>query len=240
MEKQCHGHAIKLDSYKKSEKVLIICYIRKIELVLTPEEEVRQWLLKFLYEYSDIDTNFFVTRVEYQHLDIAFYKKSPIDDFQPSLAPFIIIETKRDHTNLLQFENQIKRYLNINNCKIGFLFHSQAIYLLSEFNNFRSVKTDINELLNHLELTNVNFSDDCLLFENASNGDFECFKQLAQKYGNNSEVAFIVKGESAPIIGFLFQFSNDYILFDYCGVKATNKKPKILIGSFLKLKYIKE
>jgi hypothetical protein len=240
MEKQCHGHIISLNSYNKAEQILTSCYIRKIELVLTPEEEVRQALLKFIYEHSNIDTSLFITRVEYQHLDIAFYNKIPLDGFQPSLAPFIIIETKRDNTNLLQFENQIKRYLKINNCKIGFLFNSQSIYLLSDTNKYSSIKIDINELLDHFKLSHVTFTDDCFLFENARNGDFECFKQLAKKYGENSKIAFLIKGSPAPIVGFLFDFSSDYIFFDICGVKASAKKHKILINSFLKLKYIKE
>ncbi|MGZ6518820.1 MAG: hypothetical protein ACXVED_14630 [Bacteroidia bacterium] len=240
MQKQCHGHIIDLKSYNKGEQTLTCCYIRKIELVLTPEEEVRQALLKFIYEHSNINTTLFITRVEYQHLDIAFYSKTPFDDFQPSLAPFIIVETKRDHVNLLDFGSQIKRYLKINNCRTGFLFHSHSIYLLSEINGHIPVKIDINEFLAKFELSHVNFTDDCLLFEKARNGDFECFKQLAKKYGKNSKIAFITKDSIAPIVGFLFDFSNDYIFFDYCGVKATAKKPKISINKFLKLKYIKE
>jgi len=239
MERQCHGHIISLDSYNKAEQILTFCYIRKIELVLTPEEEVRQALLKFIYEHSNIDTSLFITRVEFKNLDIAFYNKTPFEDFQPSLAPFIIIETKRDHTNLLQFENQIKGYLKINNCKIGFLFDSKAIYLLSEINKYSPIKININELLKQIESSYVNFTEDCFLFENARNGDFECFKQLAKKYGSNSKITFIIKGSPAPIVGFLFDFSRDYIFFDICGSKSTKNKTKISINSFLKLKYIK-
>jgi hypothetical protein len=240
MEKQCHGHIIDLDCYNKAEKIIISCYIRKIELVLTPEEEVRQALLKFIYEHSNIDTSLFITRVEYQYLDIAFYNKMSFDDFQPSLDPFIIIETKRDHVNLLQFESQIKRYLKINNCEFGFLFHSQLIYVLSAKNNYSPMAIDINGLLKRLELSYINFADDCVLFENARNGDFDCFKLLANKYGKNSKIAFMTKRSLAPIIGFLFDFSNEYMFFDLCGVKATAKKHKILINDFLRLKNIKE
>jgi hypothetical protein len=240
MEKQCHGYIIYLDSYNKSEQILISCYIRKTELVLTPEEEVRQALLKFIYEYSNIDTSMFITRVEYQYLDIAFYNKIPLDGFQPSLAPFIIIETKRDHTNLLQFESQIKRYLKINNCKIGFLFHSQSIYLLSDKNIYTPIKIDINEFSKQLKMSHENFNDDCLLFENARNGIFECFKQLANKYGGSSKITFTIKGSPAPIVGFLFDFSDENIFFDICGGKSTKKKHKISVSSFLKLKSIKE
>lgn len=239
MQKQFHGYTIDLDIYDKDASTLIPCYIRKKDLVLTPEEEVRQALLKFIYEFSDIDTSLFITFVEYRNLDVAFSTKFPSDDFQPVLDHFIIIETKNDLINLINFENQIKKYLKLHNCKIGFLLHSHLIYLLSDENKYTPTKIDINDFSKQFKLSHVSFQDDYLLFENARNGDFDCFKQLARKYGGSNKISFVTKDHPSPIAGFLFNFIDDYIFFDICGVKATSRKHKIVNNNFLKLESIK-
>jgi len=239
MLKNFHGLEIELNEHTKNNSNFIFCYVRGTEILLIPEEEVRQTILKVVYEHLEIQTDLFISRVEFQNLDIAFYLKSPIPDFQPSQPPFLIIEVKRDFLPVLNFQQQLLDYLTINKCSQGLLMNSQYIYLFSKDLNFKPKQVNLKDISNIFNGTEFHLTADLQDFENAKFGDIDSFKRLTLKYGKTSKVTFLSAESPAPITAFWFEFKQDYILFDICGIKSTSKKHKIKANDFLKLLSIK-
>lgn len=240
MIKKCHGLDIELECSLKTNTNCISCHVRNIEIPLTPEEEVRQAVLKAIFNHMNIDMQQFITRVEFQCLDIAFYYRYPITNFQPSQYPFLIIETKRDFTNLLNHVSQITKYLELNYCPIGLLLTSQVIFKLSKETNYDPIKIQFKDVCAIFCNKKFTVHEDVTDFQNAVNGDIDAFKRLTLKFSQNSRIKFLCYDYEAPITAFLFDFKQDHILFDICGAKARAKKHKIKLESFVKLISITE
>ncbi len=239
MIKKFHEIDISLDDYVKNGLPFIKCYIRKIEVLLTPEEEVRQAFLKAVYENLDFDMEKFTTLVEFQNLDIAFYYNYNNENFQPKKHPFLIVETKRDYTNLHNHKNQIINYLKLNFCKKGLLLTSNTIYLLTCTTDYQPQRVRIKSVKLIFNEIEPNIKTDIEHFNNAEKGVFDDFMYLSRKF-NTSKIRFLCTDYSAPITAFLFIFDHEHILFDICGATSKKKKHKIKISSFLRLVSINE
>lgn len=238
MIKNFHENSISLDDYLKDGTKYIDCYIRNKTILFDPEEEVRQAFLKFIYESSGLDMTSFIAKIEFQNLDIAFYYKYGNKNFQPIQHPILIIETKKDGTNLLNCKDQIVKYLKLNFCQKGLLITSKTIYFLNSATGYNPQRIGINyikQLFNEIEL---NIKNDIEYFNSAEKGVFDDFMYLAKKY-NTSNIIFLCTDFSAPITAFLFCFDDKYILYDVCGATSKKKKHKIKISSFLRLVSIK-
>ncbi|MDG4551423.1 MAG: hypothetical protein P9F19_18395 [Candidatus Contendobacter sp.] len=239
MIKRCHEIDVSLNDFVKDGSTFIKCYIRNADILLTPEEQVRQAILKVIYENLDLNTNFFITRVEFQNLDIAFYYNYQDKYFQPTQSPFLIIETKRDGTNLHVCKNQIINYLELNNCLNGLLLTCQTIYYLSSVSDYKLERIGLNGIKSIFNKMEPNLFFDIKRFNNARDGSIDDFKYLATKF-NTSKVTFLCVDYSAPITAFLFLFKQDYIFYDICGVAAGIKKKRIKANNFLRLISISE
>lgn len=240
MIKKFHDIDISLNDYIKDRLLFIKCYIRKIEILLTPEEEVRQAFLKAVHENLYLDVEKFTTRVEFQNLDIAFYYNYNNIDFQPTQNPFLIVETKRDYTTLLNHKNQIVNYLKLNFCETGFLLTSNTIYLVKYITtDYQHQRVGIESVKKIFNEKKPNIEKDIEHFNNAKKGIVDDFIYLSKKF-NTSKITFLCADYSAPITAFLFFFDHEHILFDICGATSRKKKHKIKINSFLRLISINE
>ena len=238
MKIKCLDKLIEILDYEIDNVIYTDCLIRKRRLVLLPEEEARQAFISYLQKYTNINSSNYVIKVEYKNLDIAVYNKYDLDDFQPYQSPILIIELKRKSLNVIDFEHQLFGYLELNYCDIGILTNCQQAYIYSKNNNFK------RKLLPHYELKRLllsdnNLEEDTIYFESAKNGDIDSFLFLIDKYGQSCRITFQCSDYNVPIETFLLSHSNNYILFDFCGLKSKRKRPKVNKNNFIKLISIK-
>ena len=231
----CLDRPIEIYEYLIDNVSYIDCVIRKKRVVLYPEEKVRQAFILYLLKFTNINTDNYTIKVEYQNLDIVIYKKHKIKDFQPSHSPILIIELKSQNVDVLNFEHQLLNYLNLGSCDNGILSNCKQLYLYSKSNGFRKkhiTLCELDKLLIHDEM-----DEDINLFESARNGDIDSFLELIEKYGksNTNTITFQCSDYKVPIETFLVSYSMDYIFFDFCGVKSKRKQPKIKKNAFIKL-----
>ncbi len=83
----CFGKSIEIKDYDIDGYKYVDCVIRKQRLLLLPEEKVRQAILLFLINYTEIKQNKYIFKVEHNNLDIAIYHKNIMADFQPTCSP---------------------------------------------------------------------------------------------------------------------------------------------------------
>ena len=133
----CLDRPIEIYEYLIDNVSYIDCVIRKKRVVLYPEEKVRQAFILYLLKFTNINTDNYTIKVEYQNLDIVIYKKHKIKDFQPSHSPILIIELKSQNVDVLNFEHQLLNYLNLGSCDNGILSNCKQLYLYSKSNGFR-------------------------------------------------------------------------------------------------------
>lgn len=229
----CFGKLIEIKDYDIDGSKYVDCVIRKQRLLLLPEEKVRQAILLFLINYTEIKQNKYIFKVEHNNLDIAIYHKNIMADFQPTCSPLLIIEVKRKQEDVLKYESQLLNYLELNDCTEGILANCQQIYLYSKNNRFK--KKFINLSMLNGYFANSQFDDeDIKFFKLARQGDIESFLLLVNKYGQNNRIRFICSNYNIPIDVFLVSQVNNYILFDFCGVYK-KKQTKIHKNNFVKL-----
>lgn len=106
----CLDRPIEIYEYLIDNVSYIDCVIRKKRVVLYPEEKVRQAFILYLLSFTNINTDNYTIKVEYQNLDIVIYKKHKIKDFQPAHSPILIIELKSQNVDVLNFEHQLLNY----------------------------------------------------------------------------------------------------------------------------------
>jgi len=241
MLRNCFAHSINLETYPSDEGYFYSkCLIRGRTIVLTPEEEVRQSVLFYFLKYSSIDVKNFIIRVEHQNLDIAFYLKFPDENFQPSQNPIIIFELKRDETNIEEHQLQLITYMNRFNCDHGVLTDSNQIIYINR-SNLNPIKFDsITELEKLIAQFPLYLEQDLQDFYQANNGNFSCFKKLAEKYGRSSKFMLLCKEYNSPIECFCFRIIDKYVLFDFCGIRSKRKQNKFTEENFVQLLSIKE
>lgn len=236
MIKNCHNYQIDINTFIKNNKNYVICFVRQKEIILRPEEEVRQALLIYFNCYTSIFDNFYDVKVEHKNLDIVVYHRFSNQNFNPAIAPIIIIELKKDRTNLEQHQLQILQYLKTELCENGLIFNCKSIFHFSKKNDFKKEKIKIEEIEGLIDKSDNSIKNDEIAFKNATNGDVECFILLAKNYSRTNNIEFRCIDYTAPIKAFWFDFFEDYIIFSICGF---DMKIKIKKENFIKLIAIK-
>ena len=230
MRRLCESFFKRLEIYEKTYSQYTKCLIREKEIILTgrPEEKVRQALLYFLVQQSGLFPNIVNVQVEYNDLDIAIYKAIENHDFQPFQPPLMIIEVKREEENLLNHENQIRRYLKESCSKMGLLFNcNQIIAYQKEDSGFTrkylDCITDIPPLI--WQSCNQQKSD-ISKFEKAKKGSWDSFIYLIDKYGKRSTNKILFKLESMPepLVGCFFSYSENNVYYDVYGIYSRKQK----------------
>lgn len=243
MNINCHGEEVKLLTYPFNGSLKTKCLIRGINLLLTPEEKVRQ---AFLQRFIDLGLmEDYIFKVEHKSFDIAIYQKSNIKDFNPYNPPLLIIEVKKNkNIKVLNYLTQIKGYLSTANTKLGLLGNCKELYVI---NYKTSIKkkfefTYIAKILEN-EVKNRTIEQDIEMFKLAQNGDFRAFEWLTNKYDLESIFKFSIKEHSQYIIheGFLFEEKGSNIMFNNRGVsvRKNGRRPRFNKNSFIKLLSIK-
>jgi hypothetical protein len=233
MQTYCFDIPIIVDDYLVDQATCTDCLIRKKRIVLYPEEIVRQSFLRYLLDILNLDTTKYSIKVEYRNLDIVIYRNHLLKDFQPATEPVLIVELKNEYVDVLGYEQQLINYLSINFCENGVLSNCKQLFLYSKQNNFKRRALKICELLCLFE--DQNWGEDVLLFESAKQGELFSFLELIDKFGQSNVFTFQCSDYGAPIQAFLLNHSDEFVFFDFCGVKSKRKKPKIRKGSFIKL-----
>lgn len=239
MNINCHGEEVKLITYPSNESLKTKCLIRGINLLLTPEEKVRQ---AFLQRFIDLGLmKDYLFKVEHKSFDIAIYQKSNVKDFNPYNPPLLIIEVKKNaNTSVLDSLDQIKKYLSTANAKLGLLGNCKELYVIKSKKgiNEKFEFKDITEILD-TEVKNRIIEQDIEMFKLAQNGNFRAFEWLTNKYDLESIFKFSVNEYSQTIIheGFLFEEKGSNIMFNNKGVsvRKNGRRPRFNKNSFIQL-----
>ena len=213
-----------LDIYDRDFIQYTKCLCRGVEILISnkPEEKVRQALLYFLINKSSLFPDLIDIKVEYNHLDLAIYKKINNDDFNPIQYPSVIIEVKREEENLLNHQNQLHGYLREQRSSVGILFNGHNVIVIDKLNesDFKKSHLDSMEdipsiIVRGLHQERQNLSE----FESARNGSLDSFISLAKKYGKygTHKFVFALKNETVPISGCFFRCNQDKIHYDIYG-----------------------
>lgn len=241
MDKICHGYISQLPVEDIGGVKQTKCLIRGRNIVLTPEEEVRQAYLHYLLNHSKIDQSLFRIRVEFQSLDIAIYPKYQYSMFSPYTNPSLIVEVKRDGVDLQRHKSQLFRYLDRHSCPKGVLFNCASVHLYTkEGKSYRNESIKIEQLDEIIHADMVLNQSEIEDFKKAEVGDIDCFIRLVEKYGNASRVSFECRTYGIVTSAFWFQVANDHILFDIQGVRAKKKRPRFHVKDFIRLINISE
>lgn len=243
MNINCHGEEINLKIYPFNGSLKTKCLVRKIDILLTPEEKVRQ---AFLQRFIDLGlTKDYLFRVEHKSFDIAIYQKSNIKDFNPYNPPLLIIEVKRNGISVLGFLYQIKKYLKTANTRLGLLGNCKELYIVNSKigTNEKFEFTYIIKTLEN-EVKNRTIEKDIEMFKLAQNGKFEAFEWLTNKYDLESIFRFMVVeySQNKTHEGFLFEEEKgNIIMFNNKGVsvRKNKRRPRFNKNSFVKLLSIK-
>jgi hypothetical protein len=222
----------KLNIYERNYTQYTKCLCRGIELLISnkPEEKIRQIFLCFLIYRSGLFPNLINLKVEYNNLDIAIYRNIDSETFRPFQPPAAIIEVKREKENLLNYANQLLRYLNEQRSPIGILFNGNDVIFFKKDDKengfsrvFLNSIEDISSVI--LEATHQ-VNDDYLEFRNARDGDVNSFVYLIKKYGKHTlhKFSFVLKSDYTPIVGCCFSCDQDCIYYDLYGKYSRKKR----------------
>jgi hypothetical protein len=240
MIRRCFRYEVDLNVHKVDGYKFSKCLIRNKEVILTPEEEVRQSVLFYLIYYSSIDLKKFLIRVESQSLDIAFYLKQMNAQFQPYQYPKMIFELKRDQSNLPDYVNQLKNYMVRLKCNHGILTDSNEILYVSQQNGFLCKSSSITEVEQLLSSFDSNLEEDLQSFFLAQMGDYESLKLLVHKYGKTSKFTLLTKDFSPPIQCIYLRQKGEQVFYDISDHKAKKKQFVLDRNRFIKLLSINE
>jgi len=231
-----------LDIYDRDFIQYTKCLYRSVEILISnkPEEKVRQALLYFLINRSSLFPDLIDIKVEYNHLDIAIYKKSSNDDFNPIQYPSVIIEIKREEENLLNHQNQLQRYLREMRSSIGILFNGREVIVINKLSesDFQKSYLDSMEdipsvILEGLRQERQNLSE----FESARDGNIDSFISLAKRYGKYGTHKFVFALKNKPVLisGCFFRHDQDEIYYDVYGKYSRKKSFSFNHSEFSKL-----
>jgi hypothetical protein len=213
MDRLCREILGQLNIYERNYTQYTKCLCREIELIISnkPEEKIRQILLYFLMNKSDLFPNLINLKVEYSNLDIAIYKKLESENFRPWQSPIAIIEVKREGESLLSHENQLRRYLEEQRSSLGILFNGKELVIITKSckeacfskDYLESIKDIPGILREALHQENNDLSE----FEKARNGDVNSFVYLIEKYGKYAlhKFTFVLKDSDNLIVGCCFK-----------------------------------
>ena len=236
------------DTQLSVDGTAIECVIRRIPLVVRPEELVRQSLLNFLIGHCDqLPAEKICIKVEYESMDIAVYIKPTDKAFSPDLPPILIIETKSKCVKPLDSdvnERQLKNYLRLKGCKVGLLFNCESgfIYELSNEVFSKTMLIDLQEIIlmigrEHNRQEQI-ISGQYIDFQLARQGDTDSFKRLIECYGKNtnSTIKFVYEQNKipVPVSAFLFKVEGDIIYFRTRGI-YTRKSQTLSVKDFRQL-----
>ncbi|PSB31984.1 type I restriction enzyme HsdR N-terminal domain-containing protein [Chlorogloea sp. CCALA 695] len=223
----------KLDIYPKNNQKYTRCLIRKTEIALNgrPEELVRQMFIHYLIKESGLLANKINIKIESNNHDIEIYRRERNHNFKPHQAPLIIVEVKRENTNLPNHYPQIKRYLKNARCNLGILYNYHQIILftkiVNELDNFEDKHLRNFQDVENLILTEGNDIDSNLVeFEKAENGNFESFTYLVKKYGKytTNTIVFKLKNQQLKTKGAFFNVQGNKVYYDPCGQFADKQQ----------------
>lgn len=230
---ECFDKKIEIEEYSVDGTIYTNCLVRNKEVILFPEEKIRQAFLLYLFNSIRLHQNDFVVKCEHKTLDIAIYRKNSHNLFQPFNSPILIVELKRKSVDLIHYEDQLLDYLDMHFCDTGILCNCKNVYIYSEKNNFKRTKSNIVEVTKLLR--SIESDVDLKLFEAATKGDLDSFLDLIQKYGRSNKFCFVCSGFNTPIEVFMLSHSSDFIFFDFCGLRSRKKQPRIDKRNFVKL-----
>ena len=230
---ECFDRKIEIEEYSVEGTIYTNCLVRNKEVILFPEEKIRQAFLLYLFSSISSYRKDFIIKCEYKTLDIAIYRKNGNEQFQPFNSPILIVELKRKSAYLINHENQLLNYLDIHFCDTGILCNCKDMYICSKENNFKRRKTNILAVTQLLR--NKESALDLKLFESATKGDLDSFLELIQKYGRSNKFRFVCSGFNTPIEAFMLSLSSNYIIFDFCGLRSRNKQPRTDKRNFIRL-----
>ena len=225
MHIECFGESIEIADYEIDGRKYVDCLIRKQNILLLPEEKIRQAILIYLINYTKITEENYTFKVEYRNLDIAIYHKNKSENFQPACSPILIIEVKRANENLSKHESQILNYLELNSCFDGLLTNCQQTFLYSIKYQFKKRSFNINQLDDYFDKCKPD--NDLEYFNSATHGDTESFIFLIHKYGQTCKFEFLCTNYETPINTFLVSQRSEFIFFDFCGI-SKKKQTKII------------
>lgn len=228
----CFDKSIEINDYDIGDRKYIDCIIRKQRILLLPEEKVRQSILLFLINYTEINLYNYDFKVEHNNLDIAIYHKNKLDNFKPTCSPILIIEVKRKNENLSNHESQILNYLELTSCIDGILTNCQQTYLYSIKYQYKKRSFNLMSLNDYFEKCKAD--DDIKYFESATHGDIDSFIFLVHKYGQTCKIKFQCTDYTTPINTFWVSQISEFIFFDFCGI-SKKKQTKINKINFVKL-----
>ena len=227
---------------------LIRCRIRHKWLVATPEEFVRQALLRRLMAALEHEAmSGLEIVVEGASLDIAIYPPSLDDLFQPDIPPLLIIETKRRDIQELDspsHEHQLLGYLRRTGCRDGVLANCEQLwhYQRLEEGHSKVELTSFEGLVNLIRTktseAQQNLQEHEQWFNRARAGSFEDFRRLVELYGRSADstIKFIYeqRGQLSYVSGFLFHINDEQI---HCMPRgqAVQKKLTFSAGTFHRL-----
>ena len=229
----------KLHIYERDHLRYTECLIRQRELLLTnkPEELVRQAFLLFLISHlSEIYPSLIEIVVEYNDVDIVFFRRHNIPAFRPYRPPILLIEVKRNESTLRDHQDQLVKYMKELRCDRGILFNFNEIILFEKFSDESFTDRNISDLISfkdYIVTIQDDEENDIKTFIEANAGSFENFKRLAVKF-KYSRATFVSKEFTAPVEGFIFEFNGDEVLFDLVG-HYSKKKHSFNQNNFVKL-----
>lgn len=236
MLKNCLKKTISYNFNVSENRMCVECLVRKKFVRLTPEEKVRQSFLSIFL--SLIDLKIYIIKVEFRNLDISIYTKYKYSEFKPFMYPVMIIELKRNSSNVLDHKAQLLKYLTVNKCNTGILSTCKQIYKYTKESSEKYTEVKIDDLCSFLRVHED--LDHFHLFEKAKKGCVESFITLISVFGANNTVAFRCSGYNQPIQAIWLRAVNGQIFFDISGVKGKKKQKHIPYESFIGLLSIKE
>lgn len=210
----------------------VYCLIRgyKISLNNEPEEFIRQCLLYYLVNLSNLYPNFIDIKVEFNNADIVIFPKLP-SGFQPYL-PLVVIETKT-YVNVAINKKQLNGYLEQFRCNIGFLFDGNSLVYIQKdqiksIGNLEDFRTIIED-----SVKIISYQNEYQLFKQTQIGDLEAFREIAEKY-QYADILFEYQASNGDLIkqrGKFFKFTEKHILFRMSG-NYTKEKQKVNLSQF--------
>ena len=232
----CLNQTISYNFNFSENKTYIECLVRKKFVKLTPEEKVRQLFLSILLDI--INTKIYIIRVEYRNLDISIYEKFEYSDFKPFMYPVMIIELKRNSSNVLDHKAQLLNYLSVNKCNIGILSTCKHIYKFTKEGSDDNTEVKIEDLSFFL---NINKDlDHYHNFKKAKEGCLESFVTLISVFGTNNTMVFRCSDYNQPVQAIWLRAINGHVFFDISGIRGKKKQKRIPYGSFIGLLSIKQ
>ena len=214
----------KLHVYEREYLRYTRCLCRGVELLVSnePEELVRQVLLDYLINESGFHPNKIAIKAEYNDLDVAIYARISRDHFRPLRPPIVIIEVKREGTNLLEHISQLHHYLRENRTTTGILFNGNESIVYENYLSEMPVQSyykTLNDIEEVIQRAVDQDNNQMCLFNRAQDGDVDGFINIINKYGRYAlhKITFSLKNSPTPIVGCCFSIVEQTIFYQISG-----------------------